>query len=290
MRPVVSADRLPFAVDCRALVAALKMAYAYYLCPEGPVCDREVWLHVDAYLACLEHEAISGSRYKQLAAVLYYYIAAWKENSGIPPLQCLRLLQRVAGALRQQTELRAATSQQLAQLGAEEAAGQLPTLTQLEVALAKLLLQVSQRSMAEAQQAPPAAQHVAAQQLTETHSACITAAQAWLQLEPNNPQAVVAAASSNLLREDNPPESDELAVSQLLRAVQLAQEQGSPFCAAEAAVAAVVNAMLADTLNRPALQAVLEASQQIGPALEACRRLLPLRWIGQLEARCVLQA
>lgn len=188
---MVSADPLPFALYCRALVAALKMAYAYYLCPEGPVCDREVWLHVDAYLACLQREALSGSSYRQLAAVLYYYIAAWKENSGIPPLQCLRLLQQAAGALRQQPELRVGTRQQLEQLGAEEAAGQLPTLTQLKVALAKLLLLVAERSMAEARQAPPAAQHGAAQQMAETESACISAGQAWLQLEPNSPQQLL---------------------------------------------------------------------------------------------------
>lgn len=164
----------------------------------------------------------------------------------------------------------------------------LPTLTQLRYACCHLAaesaLQVaalSQQPLAAAGQQQAQAQQLSAEQQEAVQAAEDSSINELLELEPDNPKGLVAAALASG-RSGQPPER----VTRLyLSAYRLATEQRSDWWAALAAARALAHAAeRPEAVDGDTLAEAVAAFQQAEPALKRCRRLLPPTWVQQLEA------
>lgn len=164
----------------------------------------------------------------------------------------------------------------------------LPTLTQLRYTCCHLAaesaLQVaalSQQPLAAAGQQQAQAQQLSAEQQEAVQAAEDGSINELLELEPDNPKGLVAAALASG-RSGQPPER----VTRLyLSAYRLSTEQRSDWWAALAAARALAHAAeRPQAVDGDTLAEAVAAFQQTEPALKRCRRLLPPTWVQQLEA------
>ena len=261
---------------CRVLRAALKLVQADHLCPEIAAFDTNVAAHLSSYHAALLAAPGNGSL-RELASILFLYLQLFR-SGGVATEELARVgsaLQLQLQAMLASPTASAAIRRQLEQLSAEQPEGQLPFIwLQLEGACQAALVHTAQEMI----RSHAAWQAGAQPSIAEAARPVLQAAiDAWRRLEPGNLRTAGATAVAALLCgggvADLPP---------LRRALQLAQQQRSPYwvvrCASAAAMAAAAVPCEAATLR-----AVVEDFSQAEPALRSCSRLLPQPWVTVLS-------
>ncbi len=179
-------------------------------------------------------------------------------------------------ALLASSTARAAIRRQLEQLSAEQPEGQQqPPLTwqQLECACHAGLVELGHRMAFHSMEPGPAATDAQRRTAVAAKAMLQAAMDAWLQLDPSSLKAVATAAVAAPLR--------QLTLDCLLplrRALEMAQQQRSPYWVVRCASAAV---LLVGSVPCEAgiLRAVMDDFSQLGPALHTCRQLLPKSWV-----------
>ncbi len=259
---------------CSMLRAALKIVQADHMCPEYAVFDTDISPHLNGYEDALDAVAASGS-FSNLASVLVFYLKLTRGDD-VAAEQQGRIVAELPAALASPTA-RAAICRQLEQLSAEQPEGQLPfTWQQLEGACQSALIDEARKMVL-----PSAAVRRARTQRRTAQAAqrvLQAAVDAWRQLEPSNLKAVASTACAVAL------DQQELAhLPPLQRALQLAQQQRSPYWIAQCASQAVLLAV-AVPCEAGTLRAVIGDFSQAEPALQSCRRLLPQPLVAALAS------
>ena len=127
------------------------------------------------------------------------------------------------------------------------------------------------------------------QPTAELKAAFRSAAQAMLQLEPDNPKSHVAAAEA--ARFDHTGRGYKTAVQGYMRAFELAQQQRSDFWMIETAADALhLGTFHPLEVGHAALAAAVAAFEAAEAALRRCKRLLPAVWERHLAKRVRLVA
>ncbi|KAI7845279.1 hypothetical protein COHA_001122 [Chlorella ohadii] len=178
-------------------------------------------------------------------------------------------------------------AQQAQQAQQEEQQPGLPTLAQLRYACCHLAAESALQVAALSQQ--PLAAAAAGQQqqaLTDEQREAVQAAEdgsinELLELEPDNPKGLVAAA----LASGRCGQPAERVAGLYLSAHRLAVEQRSDWWATLAAARALTHAAeRPEAVDGDTLAAAVAAFQQAEPPLKRCRRQLPPDWVQQLDA------
>jgi len=252
----------------------LKVVQAHHTCPDYAVFDTDIDWYIDRYYGALYAAAMRGSS-REIASVLLLYVRRGRMGGRAAGEQ-VHGTKALPACLASPTA-RTAICRQLEQLSAEQPEGQPPfTWLQLEGACQAALIDEARNMMLYS----PEAGRTAAQRHTAEAAQPVlqTAIDAWRQLEPSNLKTNAATAIAAPLRQ-----RDLAYLPPLRSALQLAQQQRSPYWVARCALAAVLLS-LAVPCEAGVLRAVMEDFSQVGPALNSCKWLLPEGWMTGLSS------
>ena len=274
----------------QVLGGLLRFARAFYISPFEPPMAHGELRHLAAYATVALPLAGDASPVQLLAASVWAVFSTVTPGSFESISAALARLEdpSTAAELHQllaQHRLEAQAEQPPAP-SARQAAPPLLTLAQLQHVLscslvlrATTMIKLQGAKRAQVLQLHPVLASVPLlppDHLRRLQAARQSAAERLLRLEPANPKSWGVAAEA--------AQDQQCAVERYLRAVELAQQQGSDWWVAQGSAQAMGSA--GDALDagapRATAMAALAAAEQFQPALRRCKRLLPALWLQSL--------